>query len=263
VNRETGELTLRRKAHDTGSKTVLDKTGNLDANGLVDVVLNRPDSAPFVLGRIWARMGGPGKPPEDTLQRMQAAYGAKRDLRAAVRAMLLDPAFRDEGNRGSLVKQPVEWVVGAMRVLKVSPDALAKAGGKDGGKEGDKKEDGEDGAKKKEGGKQGGKGGALLGLLNRLGQVPLMPPNVGGWPEGRAWLTTASTQARTQLATALAAAADLGAVESASGAERPDAIARILGVDKWTDGTREALAGAGDPRRMVALALVSPEYVVN
>ena len=36
----------------------------------------------------------------------------------------------------------------------------------------------------------------LLSGLDGLGQVPLRPPSVGGWPAGAAWLTTSSLQAR-------------------------------------------------------------------
>jgi uncharacterized protein (DUF1800 family) len=141
----------------------------------------------------------------------------------------------------------VEWVVGSMRALKITPESLTKKAA--------------DSAKGQ--GRGGGKGGPLLGLLVRLGQVPLMPPNVGGWPEGRAWLTTAATQARTQLATALAGAADLGQVEDAAADERADVIARMLGVEGWSESTEAAITAAGEPSQMVAIALVSPEYCVN
>ena len=40
----------------------------------------------------------------------------------------------------------------------------------------------------------------LLGGLDGLGQVPLRPPSVGGWPAGAAWLTTSSLQVRLRLA---------------------------------------------------------------
>ena len=42
--------------------------------------------------------------------------------------------------------------------------------------------------------------------LRAMGQVPLRPPSVGGWPSGPAWLTTSSLQARLRVAAALAGA---------------------------------------------------------
>ena len=34
---------------------------------------------------------------------------------------------------------------------------------------------------------------ALYGPLNQMGQVPLEPPNVKGWPGGRQWASARST----------------------------------------------------------------------
>jgi drug/metabolite transporter (DMT)-like permease len=104
---------------------------------------------------------------------------------------------------------------------------------------------------------------ALLAGLRALGQVPFYPPSVGGWPGGVAWLSTAATQARIEVARRAAAAADLADVSAAAQRDRPDAVARLLGVDAWTARTRRVLAdAAADPVRLVTLAVVAPEYVV-
>ena len=107
-------------------------------------------------------------------------------------------------------------------------------------------------------------GRALLGALMALGQVPFRPPSVGGWPGGVAWLSTAATRARLSFAQKVVAGADLDAVAKAAQKDRPDAAARLLGLDGWTARTRTALAGAAaDPPRLVTLALVSPEHMVR
>jgi hypothetical protein len=65
----------------------------------------------------------------------------------------------------------------------------------------------------------------------------------------------------------LAAAAAKPVVDALSAVrdeQRVDALARLLVVDAFTARTREALAGAvSDPRRLLALALASPEYTVS
>jgi hypothetical protein len=79
-----------------------------------------------------------------------------------------------------------------------------------------------------------------------------------------AWLSTAATRARLTFAQKAAAAADLDAVAGAGPQDRPDAAARLLGLDGWTARTRAALAdAAADPPRLMTLALVSPEHVVR
>ena len=55
----------------------------------------------------------------------------------------------------------------------------------------------------------------LADWITRLGQDLFSPPNVFGWPGGKAWITTRSVLGRTNFAAALV---------TASGAGRPDAL---------------------------------------
>jgi len=106
----------------------------------------------------------------------------------------------------------------------------------------------------------------FVNSLDGLGQVPLRPPSVGGWPVGAAWLTTSSTLARLEHGRALAALAPravAGLADAAPG-DRLTALARLLVVDGWTDRTAAVLsAAAGEPRRLLALGLATPEYAVH
>jgi uncharacterized protein (DUF1800 family) len=235
VDRVHGTAEPVPRWHDDGSKTVLGTTGDLDGRGLVDLLTARPESARFVAGRLWRRHGAPGDPPPQTLDRLVAAYGPERDVTALLRALLTDPEFRAPAARSALVAAPVEYVVGSYRSLGLRVPRDDRKAGR-----------------------------ALLGALAALGQVPFRPPSVGGWPGGVAWLSTAATRARLGFARAAAEAADLDGVARVAPKDRPDAAARLLGVDGWTARTRAALAeAAADPPRLVTLALVSPEHVVR
>lgn len=228
VNRATGVAALRPAQHDERPKTVLGHTANFDDRSLVDLLVAQPASGRFVVTRLWHRFVAPADPPPDAMARLLRAYGPHRDVRALIRAMLLDPVFRSPAVRHALVKQPIEYVVGAMRALRVEPTPAVSAS------------------------------------LRDLGQVPFLPPTVGGWPAGSAWLTTSSAQARLAFAQWAAGRADLSAVERQPPAARLDAVAGLLSVDAWTPRTRTALAAASvDATRLVTLALVSPEYVVS
>lgn len=223
------------RRHDDGSKTVLGRTGDLDTDGYVDAVLAAPASAGFVATRWWERLVSPTPPSAAQLGALTTAYGSGRDLTALVRGLLTTVAD-DPSTAGSLVVTPVEWAVGAVRALRVP---LV----------------GEEGARNV---------AALTGALGQLGQVPFSPPNVGGWPSGQAWLSTAAAQSRLQAASRLAAAGDLDPVASVAQASRPEAVAHLLGLPSLTDRTVVALrAVASDPRRVVTAALVSPEYLTN
>jgi uncharacterized protein (DUF1800 family) len=223
------------RRHDSGAKTVLGRTAPLDADGLADVLLAQPANAEFLAARLWSRYATGAPVPDDVRNRLVAAYGAGRDVSALLRALLTDPGFA--GTPAQLVKQPVEWAVGAMRQLGVRPTALADQQQRQ-----------------------------LIQGLDQLGQVPLAPPSVGGWPSGTAWLSTSAVQVRLRLADLFAAHADpatTGALTAVPAARRPDALTRLLVVDAFTDRTRTVLAqAAGDVRRLIALGLASPEYTV-
>ncbi len=95
-----------------------------------------------------------------------------------------------------------------------------------------------------------------------LGQVPFAPPDVAGWPANEGWLSTSSALVRLELATMLAADADLGPVVDQRASERPDGLARLLGVKEWGRTTRATLLAADDPRTALTVALVAPEHLL-
>jgi uncharacterized protein (DUF1800 family) len=228
--RANGTAYLSARAHDDRSKTVLGVTGDLDARGFCDAVLARPASAGFVATRMWSQLVSATPPPAATVDRLIAAYGARRDLSALLATMLTSPEFT--AAQGTIVIGPVEWLVGAVRALKVpvTDDAPAKK---------------------------------LLAVLRALGQIPFYPPNVSGWPSGQAWLSTAAADARLQAAAALTRTADLDVIRG-SAAAKVEAVGHLLGVGTWSSRTATVLtAAAADPRRLVTVALNTPEYLTN
>lgn len=231
VDKRTGEAKLVPGRHDDEPATIFGAKAEYTTESFVDLVMGREESAPFVVGRMWNRLVSPTPPDEQARGRLLAAYGPKRDIRATLRAIAAEPAFRDESS--ALVKQPVEWLVGLMRALGVRPSAL------------DEK------VQKK----------LYKGLMG-LGQVPFRPPSVGGWPSGASWLTTAAGLTRLKLAEVIAEQAKLDSL--ADNKDRVAAAGELLAVDAWSDRTRAALTKvAADPAKVAALAACAPEYVVS
>ena len=226
VNPAVGQAVFNPKRHDEQNKTILGRTGNFDTDGFADILLAQPANAEFVARRLWYRFASGDPIPNGLL--------VPRETTAEmVKAMLESPEF--QRTRGHLVKQPVEWAVGAMRQLGIRPGEL----------DADQQTQ-------------------LFSALRQLGQVPFAPPSVGGWPSGAAWLTTSAAQVRLRAAQLLAGKAQLGALGDVPAAMRIEALARLLVVDAFTARTREVLtAAANEPRRLLALGLASPEYLVS
>lgn len=230
LGRDGKGATFLRRRFDSGSKTLLGKTGNFDAKGFAGLALAQPASAGFVIGRLWFRLVSATPPDAATIARLTAAYGAERNIRSLLTAMVSEAAFRDA--ESALVKQPVEWAAGLLRALRIQPGKLAE-------KEQTK----------------------LLAGLRGMGQLPFRPPSVGGWPAGASWLTTSAGVTRLQLAQHLVKQAEIPTVEGAK--DKVAAVATLLGVDGWTERTKAALAGVKDPKQLTALAACTPEYVVS
>jgi uncharacterized protein (DUF1800 family) len=222
VDRPAGRAVFRPARHDPAPVPLLGRTGTFDLDAYADLLVTHEHHLPYLAERLWVRYGSGTAPSAAASARITAAGN---DTTGLLRAVCRDPEFA--ATNGQLVKQPVEWLIGAIRQLGVDP-AKAKA----------------------------------AAALRALGQVPLRPPSVGGWPVGTAWLTTSSTQARLRIGQALAALAPEATDRLARG-DRLAALADLLVVDSWTEGTRSALDGVRDPRRLLALALATPEYAVH
>jgi uncharacterized protein (DUF1800 family) len=214
--------------HDNGTKTVLGTTGNLSGEDVIGLVTSNPVGIRFVSARFWSHFAYPVTIDDPVVDDLVGAYGPTLQIADLMRTMLLHPQFRSARARTGLVKQPIEYVAGVMRALNLPADLP----------------------------------GVDPALAN-LGQVPFRPPNVGGWPQNGYWLSTAASRSRLAFARTAAAKTDLRPVTSAPPPVRSEAIARMLSVDFSPETTAALQAVATNPIEMMALALVSPEYVAN
>jgi uncharacterized protein (DUF1800 family) len=231
IDRQTGTAQLRPRLHDNGTKTVLGVTGNLDYAEYCDAVLARPASAGFVASRLWSRLVSADPPSPEALGALTDAYGPKRDLSALLQAMLTRSEMTTKA--GTLVTMPIEWMVGALRSLKVPLDDDKRMA-------------------------------LIQGALLRLGQLPMLPPNVSGWPYGQAWLTTSAAELRMRVAATLAAAGDLDVVSKGATSTRVEAVGYLIGVGTWSSRSAVVLKdAAAQPARLVAFALNTPEYLTT
>jgi uncharacterized protein (DUF1800 family) len=226
-----GEPSLVSKRHDRTAKTIFGVTQNFDAGGFCDVALGQPKSPQYVAGRLWQQLASDTPPSPQALDRLVTAYGHARNLRALTHAVLTDEEFT--GGRAAIVNTPVEWLVGVIRTLGVNADTQPRLK-------------------------------LVNATLKALGQRPFYPPDVGGWPHGRVWMSTASADVRMRAASQLARAGDLSTIEEAAADDRIDAVGYLIGVGAWSDRTVAALQPlARNPVQLVAAAVNTPEYLTS
>ena len=165
VDRETGQFMFRKAIHDHNDKTIFGKTGNFEGDQVLDMILNRPETARFITDKLWREFVSP-KPDEKEVKQLAAIFQASGyNIGKLMRLILSSDAFYTLDNRATLIKSPVEFVVGTLKTFDIETPNLRPF--------------------------------VLTAAL--LGQNVFAPPNVKGWPGGEAWINTATLLGRKQL----------------------------------------------------------------
>jgi uncharacterized protein (DUF1800 family) len=228
VVRYNGNVTFNPRRHDGAPVTLLGTTQVFTSEGAVRYLTERSDAQTFITDRIWFRLISSSEGAPTSLDR--STFNS-RDTFSFLNSLARSSVMRDE--KYAMVKSPVEWFVGSCRALALTPSQTKKPT-------------------------------ALMKQLEKLAQLPFYPPNVGGWPAGELWLTSASSQFRLALAAQLVSEADLTPLISTAAKSRARYLADLLGVYQWSDRTESALIAARtEPMRMLQLALCAPEFVVG
>ncbi len=241
VVKNSGLVTKDPRRSFIGTSTVLGTTGHFESATLARFLSLHAACQSFIPERLTYRFISqassmaviPKKPAERAKSPAQIIKSAfeTRQILPTMEALVFSKEFQNPIN--SQVKSPLEWLVSVFRALQITPSTCSQPD-------------------------------AVLKLLENLGQRPFFPPSVGGWPADEAWLSVASSQTLIQAAQVIVSEGDLSPLKSVAKQERVDALADWLGVAEWSDRTRAALDGAlRDPARLVALAICSPEYLVN
>jgi len=229
VNLSAGTVTVNQKRRDKSVVSLLGSSSSYSAESATDLLVSKPDCAEFIAERIWHRFisSTDSMPTNSALVKAFAS----RELTPLVAALLADPALSDP--KYAMVKSPVEWFISACRALELTPSKLDSSN-------------------------------QLIGHLNKMGQIPFYPPNVGGWPAAEAWLSSASAQYRIAFARWMIKQSNLRALTAIPADRRVIASADWLGVVEWSSRTQAALRNAlNDPEEFALLALCSPEYIVS
>jgi uncharacterized protein (DUF1800 family) len=167
-----GRFEFRAADHDTQETTILGKTESFDGEQLASLLLDHPAIAQRVAWRLCHGFLGEGVASDSATREL--ADQLRRDnlhIGRAVETILRSERFFSPANLHSRVLDPVGFVIGAVRSTEQfdpPPSTL------------------------------------LLGeWTRRIGQVLFFPPNVGGWPGGRSWLSGRAVLARGNFAAAL------------------------------------------------------------
>jgi hypothetical protein len=161
---------FRKFDHDEGTKDFFGMRGNFNGDDVIEMILRHPACPKYVASRMLKFFAY-----EDPEQAIVDSLGeqlreGRFEMRPVLRTLFASQAFYSDRAIGAQIKSPVQLVTGTIRMLGVDMPQHR----------------------------------ALVGALNQMGQVPLEPPNVKGWPGGRMWINTSTLFVRYNTAVWLA-----------------------------------------------------------
>ena len=201
-----------------GSVTYLGKTGSLDAQGLIDRILAQPATAQFIASKV-AQHFVAAQPDAGYVKNLADSFRRSNyDLKTLMRAVFTSAEFNSAQSYRTLVKSPTDFMVNAARALGANnlSKLIAAAG-------------------------------------SGMGQSLFDPPDVGGWPNNEAWISSNTVVERVNFVTA-ALSQIKTALPSASDAPRQ----QLDGV--LSPQTASLLNQAADDRARWFITLASPEF---
>jgi uncharacterized protein (DUF1800 family) len=156
------------KKHDGGTKHILGRRGRFGPLDVVDLALENRHHAPYLCTQIWGYFS-PRTPPPRLLKQLVTAYTQSGYEIAPVLSLILsDGALYADLEEPDMIKPPVVYVAGMLRQTGTYVTT-------------------ED----------------WVWMLDQMGQRPFYPPNVSGWEQNEAWLSTSALRMRFQAAASL------------------------------------------------------------
>ncbi|CAM3897420.1 DUF1800 domain-containing protein [Deinococcus frigens] len=208
------------RQHDDGPKTYLGHSGKLDFGDVIRIAATHPQTAVFISRKLH-RAFLADTPGEGAVQGSAETFRRTNgNVGAVLEELLSSAAFYAPQNRASIIRGPVEYIVGAVRTLG-QPKLEARQ---------------------------------ILNLAQtagKMGQTLLQPDTVKGWDGGRGWINDSVLLTRMQVAAALALGNAAPTLDAAPG------DLALFGTEN--SPVQAALKGL-NPRQRLYLALVSPEF---
>jgi uncharacterized protein (DUF1800 family) len=155
----------RKKFHDTGRKTFWGKTRKCDGNAVLDIILEQPATARFITEKLYRFLVNEQVDKEIVATLSADFYNSGYDIKRLLDRIFTATWFYDSKHVGNKIKSPVELMAGIMRML---PMEIANPEN-------------------------------MIVYQKLLGQMLLYPPNVAGWPSGKAWIDSSTLLLRMQI----------------------------------------------------------------
>ncbi len=208
----TNQFRFNGSQFDEGPKTILGQTGNFSADEAIDIIMQHPSSARCIAKKLFEFFAH-RHPSDEVIEQLAHVLRSNRsDLAPMLKNLFRSEEFYSERAMGQQIKSPVDLMVGTIRVAglkQVDYNFVDQA-------------------------------------LQAMGQTLYQPPNVGGWEEGRAWISANRILLRYNAVADLVEKSQLDVAamlngKGASVAEFVDYLSQACLVTNLSDGQRQEL----------------------
>lgn len=160
-----GDYIFRPMWHDYGSKTFFGKTGPFDGKDIINIILEKPETAQFIVRKIYRHFVNDQVDETLVSALSKQFYQSGYDIGKLMQSIFSSDWFYADKNRGSRIKSPIEFTAGLMRSVELKFDQPM----------------------------------GMLFIQRALGQILFNPPNVAGWPGGKTWIDNSTLMLRLNL----------------------------------------------------------------
>jgi uncharacterized protein (DUF1800 family) len=160
-----GEFVFRSNVHDGGTKIIFGKTGNFEGDDVIDMLLEKKQTALFITQKIYKFFVNDTIDTEKVQWLANRFYQNKYELLPLLTDIFTSDWFYESKNMGNRIKSPVELLTGIQRLLPMEIQNEE----------------------------------VLLLLQRLLGQLLFYPPNVAGWAGGKNWIDSSTLMMRLRI----------------------------------------------------------------
>ncbi len=158
VNLGTQQFRFAPFQHDASPKMFMGRTGPLDGDDIIDMLLEKPACAQFIGRKIWRYFVEDNPSPETVDTVASRLHASNYEIRPVLREIFSSSKFYSEQVMRSQIKSPVQFLIQTAKLLEAplpSPNIAQNS-------------------------------------MRQMGQVLFAPPSVKGWDGGRAWISTST-----------------------------------------------------------------------
>ena len=158
IDYTTQQFRFAPMQQDLGLKTFMGRTGSLNGDNIIDILIQKPACAQLIGRKLW-RFFVEDEPSQEIVDQIASRIRTHNfEMRPVLREIFSSAEFYSERAIQTQIKSPVQYIVQASKLLETGlpPPVVAQ------------------------------------NAMRQMGQILFAPTNVKGWDGGKAWITTST-----------------------------------------------------------------------